>query len=245
MEPLAQAGYRVLAPDQRGYNLSDKPSKTSAYHLDLLAQDALGLLDHCQNKAPAIVVGHDWGAGVAWWLAVKHPQRLAKLIVMNVPHPKVFKDRLFASAEQRRKSGYIGVFLVPRLPGLLYKVFGPERAFNTLMGISPKGTFSQAQKDAYLSAWSQPGALQAMLRWYRAMPRMLREPEPPAQVHVPTLIIWGLADPIFEPKMPERSAALCDDARIVGIEGATHWVQHERFEEVLAALLDFLGSRRV
>src|SRR4051794_28893294 len=112
IEPLAAAGFRVLVPDQRGYNLSDKPKKIPAYNLDVLARDVVGLIDDA-GAARACVVGHDWGGAVAWWLGVKHPERLAKLALLNIPHPLVMRRALRRSSEQRRKSSYMFSFQLP------------------------------------------------------------------------------------------------------------------------------------
>src|SRR3954463_14227547 len=140
IEPLAAAGFRVLAPDQRGYNLSDKPRKISAYNLDLLARDVVGLIEEA-GAGKARVVGHDWGGAVAWWLGVKHPERLAKLALLNIPHPLGMRRALRRSSEQRRKSSYMFSFQLPWLPERAFRAHHFAYAVKSLRASSRPGTF--------------------------------------------------------------------------------------------------------
>jgi pimeloyl-ACP methyl ester carboxylesterase len=112
---LSEAGCFVVAPDQRGYATSDKPEGIRAYHLDELARDTVGLIDH-YGREDAVVVGHDWGAAVAWWVALQHPQRVRRLVVMNVPHPTVFERTLRTNLGQLKRSWYMGFFQLPHFP---------------------------------------------------------------------------------------------------------------------------------
>ncbi|HLF91024.1 MAG TPA: alpha/beta fold hydrolase, partial [Anaerolineales bacterium] len=118
---LAAAGYRVWAPDQRGYNLSDKPDRIAAYTVDILAADVIGLID-VAGQEKTILIGHDWGAAVAWWAAAAYPDRISRLIVMNVPHGVVMKKQLRRSVAQLRKSWYIFFFQLPWLPEALARM---------------------------------------------------------------------------------------------------------------------------
>src|ERR1700712_2582822 len=106
IEPLAAAGYHVVVPDQRGYNLSDKPEGIAAYNIDTLARDIVGLIDEA-GAAKAYVAGHDWGGAVAWWLGIKHPERIEKLVLLNIPHPQVMRRALLKDSVQRKKSSYM------------------------------------------------------------------------------------------------------------------------------------------
>lgn len=236
---FAHAGYRVWAPDQRGYNLSDKPDGIAAYCLDELAADVVGLIDAAGSQK-AYLVGHDWGAAVAWWTAVTHPQRVERLVAMNVPHPAVMQQQLRHSPAQMRKSWYIFFFQTPRLPEISAQANNWRAATRALTSSSRAGTFSDADLDLYRQAWSQPHAYTSMLNWYRAI--IQKPPRTPASQRVTpsTLLIWGAQDMFLEREMAQPSIDLCDDGRLVFIEEATHWVQHEEAEQVNQLLTEFL-----
>ncbi len=164
---LAEAGYFVIVPDQRGYGLSDKPARVNAYLLQELVQDILGLLDH-YGFEQANLVGHDWGAAVAWELAIDFPKRLERLGILNVPHPAVMWEFLHKSIRQMLKSWYIGFFQIPALPAGLLKLNHCASLVNMLKTSAKAGTFTQDELEEYRKAWCQPGALPAMINWYRA-----------------------------------------------------------------------------
>lgn len=235
---LAQAGYRVWAPDQRGYHLSAKPQEVKAYNLDELAADVVGLID-AAGRRQAILVGHDWGAAVAWWTAIQYPQRLARLVIINVPHPAVMNRQLRKSLKQLRKSWYMFFFQVPWLPERMIRAGRWRTGLRALRGTSRRGTFTEADLERYREAWAQPGALTGMLNWYRALLRVRPRRPPGLRVSVPTLLIWGAQDRFLEREMAQPSIDLCDRGRLVMIEEATHWVQHEEPERVNRLLLDF------
>jgi epoxide hydrolase 4 len=223
---LAQAGFRVWAPDQRGYNLSDRPRPVSAYNLDELAADIVGLADAAGQERFS-VVGHDWGAVVGWWLALKYPERLDKQVIMNVAHPAVMRRTISQSYEQRLRSLYAAFFQLPWLPEKVLQWRDWQATWRALQQSSRPGTFSEADGRQYRQAWSRPGAFSAMLNWYRAIIQ-----SPPAsvanqQVSVPTLIIWGAQDRFLMAEMAQASAAMCRDGRLVLVEEATHWIHHE------------------
>lgn len=237
---LTGSGYRVLAPDQRGYNLSDKPQGFEPYTFDKLAQDVLGLLQALGRKK-AFLVGHDWGAAVAWWLATRYPDKLEKVVVINVPHPLVMQQALGSSVRQLLKSWYIFFFQLPRLPETLSRGGDWRLMCLTLTRTSRAGTFSEVNLERYREAWSQPGAYTAMLNWYRAAARYALQLSRPARVQVPTLLIWGAQDRFLSRWMAKSSVGLCDQGELVFIENATHWVQHEESERVNRLILDFFG----
>lgn len=237
--PLAAAGYRVLAPDQRGYNLSEKPHGVAAYGLDRLAGDVLGLLD-ALGRERAFLVGHDWGGAVAWWTAIRHPERIEKLAILNMPHPRVMQRFVLRDRAQRKRSSYIFLFQLPWLPErrMTAKNFAsPEAA---LAKTSRPGTFSDDELARYRAAWSQPGAVHAMLQWYRAALRARPARPESTRVRVPTLLVWGTKDRFLGREMAEPSIARCDQGRLVLVDEAGHWVQHEEPERVSRLLLDFL-----
>ncbi|MFY9825331.1 MAG: alpha/beta hydrolase [Thermoanaerobaculia bacterium] len=238
--PLAAAGYRVLVPDQRGYNLSGKPRRVSSYGLDRLAGDVVGLID-AAGAAKARVVGHDWGGVVGWWLGIRHPQRLERLALLNIPHPLVMERALWHSSVQRRKSRYIFFFQLPWLPEWVFSRHGFAYAEKSLRGSSRPGTFSAEDVARYKEAWSQPHAVRSMLHWYRAALRARpRWPENP-HVTVPTLLIWGTQDRFLGQEMAQASLDFCDQGRLEWVPEATHWVQLEEPARVNRLLLDFLG----
>ncbi|MEO8197938.1 MAG: alpha/beta fold hydrolase, partial [Thermoanaerobaculia bacterium] len=167
---LAAAGRRVVVPDLRGYNLSGKPKGIRAYGLDPLTDDLRGLLDDLGGAggAPTDVVAHDWGGAVAWLGALRFPERFARLAVLNIPHPAVMRQFLRHDREQRRRSRYIFYFQLPFLPERKIRAAG-FRAFRSIFKrTSRPGTFSAEDLETYVDATRQPGALTAMLNWYRA-----------------------------------------------------------------------------
>jgi pimeloyl-ACP methyl ester carboxylesterase len=236
---LAEAGYRVLAPDQRGYNLSDKPREISAYRLDECARDVIGLIDGA-GREKACVVGHDWGAVVAWWLAIHHPDRLRKLAILNVPHPSAMLKTVLTNPAQMLRSWYVGIFQIPLLPEFLMTFADAVGGISALLRTSSPGSFTDVDIPHYIRAWKQPGAATGMINWYRALVQRRPQPVPDSRVHVPTLIIWGRHDVALLPQMAQQSLQYCDNGRLFMLENATHWVQHDAPERVNQHLLEFL-----
>jgi pimeloyl-ACP methyl ester carboxylesterase len=238
ISPLAEAGYRVIVPDQRGYNLSDKPEGVENYRVEHLVQDMVSLLDELEYERVRLV-GHDWGALVAWYLALWHPERLRQLVIMNVPHPYVFNKTLRTNPEQLLRSWYAGAFQLPSLPEQLLKF----NDFGQLASIMQRdANLRDDQLRRYKEAWSQPGALTTMLNWYRALFR-----HPPAQtgdgrVHVPTLMLWGMKDFALSSSMAEPSIEMCEEGKLVFFKEASHFVQHDKAERVNALVLDFFKN---
>jgi pimeloyl-ACP methyl ester carboxylesterase len=239
IEPLAAAGFRVLVPDQRGYNLSDKPRGVASYRIDQLARDVIGLIDDA-GRERASIVGHDWGGAVAWWAGIAHPQRLERLALLNIPHPFVMRRHLLHNRAQRRKSWYIFFFQLPWLPEAYFRRREWAYGVRALTATSRPGTFSAADLAVYRQAWSQPGAIGAMINWYRAALRMPPPRPLSLRVTVPTLLIWGTGDRFLGQEMAQPSIDLCDDGRLALLD-ATHWVQHEEPGEVGRLLAEFLG----
>jgi pimeloyl-ACP methyl ester carboxylesterase len=239
IETFAAAGYRVLVPDQRGYNLSDKPRGIASYRLDRLARDVVGLIDDA-GRERACLAAHDWGGAVAWWVGINFPRRLERLALLNVPHPYVMRRHLLHDRAQRRRSWYIFFFQLPWLPELTWRRRDWAYGLRALTVTSRPGTFSTADLALYRQAWSQPGAISAMIHWYRAALRM--PPPRPAspRVQVPTLLLWGTGDRFLGRSMAQPSIDLCDDGRLVFLD-ATHWVQHEEPGEVRRRLMEFFA----
>jgi pimeloyl-ACP methyl ester carboxylesterase len=234
VRPLAEAGYRVVVPDQRGYNFSDKPDGVGAYGVDTLARDVVALVDAHDSEA-AHVVGHDWGAAVAWWTALHHPDRVRTLTAVNVPHPSVMTEELRRSWQQRLRSWYFLAFQVPVLPERIARAGDWRLLTRTMRRSSLPGTFSEADFERYRAAWSQPGAFGAMVNWYRAVVR--ERPDPVREtVEPPTLVVWGAGDEFLARSMAPRSVERCRNGRLATFEDATHWVQHEYPDRVTSLL---------
>lgn len=230
IDTLAEAGFWVWAPDQRGYNLSDKPRNVADYALDTLVSDVIGLID-AADRQKAVVVGHDWGAAVAWWTAVSYPERVDRLVALNVPHPVVMQRFARRDPGQLRRSWYIGFFQVPWLPEKLLSWQKGRLLARVLRSSSEPGTFSDADLEQYQTAWNQPGAVRSMINWYRAAIRAPTSRRSSIRVTVPTLLIWGVMDQFLKRDMAQASIDLCDDGRVVFLP-TTHWVQHEQPERV-------------
>ncbi|MFT8243482.1 alpha/beta fold hydrolase [Roseomonas sp. BN140053] len=236
--PLAAAGYRVLVPDQRGYNTSSKPFGISQYRLDALVGDVVGLADALGHERFRLV-GHDWGGIVAWGTALRHPGRVERLAVIDAPHPQVWSTVALRHPTQALRSTYVALFQLPFFPEMLLRAGGFAALSRALSGSARPGMFSPDDLERYRRAWSQPRALTAMLNWYRA----LRFPAPglPSRVRPPALVIWGGRDSFLEPAMFRASLALCDRGESLFLEHATHWVHLEEAATVNAALRRFLG----
>jgi pimeloyl-ACP methyl ester carboxylesterase len=238
---LAAAGRRVIVPDQRGVNESDKPKGIDAYRLDTLVGDVLALADQF-GAEPLDLVGHDWGAAVAWWLAVRHPERLRRLVIINLPHPFVFRRYMFRHPSQLMKSWYMMLFQLPWIPE---KIFLHNRAARAIRGFeetSQPGTFSSEELEGYRRAWTQPRAMTASINWYRAA--FLRPPKIPENLRIRprTLVIWGKRDKFLEFPLVPATMEYCDDAQLEVLEDAGHWVHHEEPERVSQLILEHIEA---
>ncbi|HKD24025.1 MAG TPA: alpha/beta hydrolase [Rhizomicrobium sp.] len=237
--PLVRAGYRVVAPDQRGYDESDKPKGVAQYDLDVLAADIVGLADTL-GRNRVTLVGHDWGANVGWWAAANYPNRVERLAVLNAPHPAVWKNAIRNNPAQRKLSRYVATLGVPMLPEIALRWGGYGALIQALRGA--RVNVSDAEIAKYRAAWAKPGALTAMLNWYRAFLRKDLPLERQKRLTMPVRIIWGVHDIYAVPELATESARLCDNAKILYVETATHWVAHDEPERVVRTLLEFLKT---
>jgi pimeloyl-ACP methyl ester carboxylesterase len=237
--PLAAAGYRVVAPDQRGYHRSDKPRPVHSYRINALAGDVLRLADEVAPGQLLALVGHDWGAAVAWWIALHHPERLTRLVIINVPHPEVLLANLRRNPAQMRRSWYVAFFQLPWLPEWLLGRKGFWGLERVVRASSHASAFSDTDIARYREAWASPGALTSMLNWYRALIRYPPRPQH-SRVTVPTLILWGAHDVALGRELAEPSCDLCDDGCLVFFEQASHWPHDEEPARVNSLLLRFL-----
>jgi pimeloyl-ACP methyl ester carboxylesterase len=203
----------------------------------------VGLIE-AAGRERAAVIGHDWGAAAAWWTAGRYPERVARLGILNAPHGSVMAKRLRSSLSQLRKSWYMLFFQIPRLPELILRRGNWGAIVRALQGTSRPGTFREADITHYREAWSQPGAMRAMINWYRAASRRVPTMGYRAKITVPTLVIWGARDHFMDREMAQSSIERCEDGRLVMIAEASHWVQHEEAERVNGLLLEFLGEMK-
>jgi epoxide hydrolase 4 len=239
---LAEAGCRVIAPDQRGYNLSDKPKGVKNYRVDELVKDVIGLID-ALGYEKVNLVGHDWGANVAWILAYKHPERLHKLCIMNAPHPNVMRRFLMRDFEQMRRSWYVMLFQLPWIPEAGMRRDNWRGAVSALRGSGKIHTFTNEDIVKYKEAWAQPEAMTSMINWYRAIFRNISWVSKEMRIKVRTLMMWGMKDFALSHRMARPSMDYVDEGNLILFPEATHWVQHDEAEAVNHYLVDFLFDK--
>lgn len=243
MKALVEAGYSIVAPDQRGYNLSDKPNGYSAYHLRYLVADVAAIVRGC-GRERAHIVGHDWGGIVAWAFAGQHPELLDKLVIMNAPHSRIYREQV-TRPPQLFMSWYIGFFCLPIIP----EVAMSARDYAAVRDMFKRstirdGAFSAADMDKYIEALGQPGALTAALNWYRCgmLTRGGLRLAADAYVEAPTQIIWGEEDVALNLGLLNGLEKYAPNLNIHRIPNCGHWVQNEAADEVNQVLLRFLAS---
>jgi pimeloyl-ACP methyl ester carboxylesterase len=244
--------YFVIAPDQRGYAGSSKPARVEDYAPDRPVADLIALAD-ALGLTRFTLVGHDWGGAIAWTAALNHPDRIARLVICNAPHPFIFQKSLFDDPAQRAASQYIRDFRDPGFEARL-GVLGLERFFDTsfLKEIDP-ARLGAEERAIYLEQWRTPGAFTAMLNWYRATtlivpatdetaarPAFLDGPFP--AITMPTLVIWGMKDSALLPVQLDGLAAYVDHLRVVEVPDAGHFIPWEAPEAVTAAIAEFVGA---
>lgn len=243
---LAEQGYRVIVPDQRGYNLSDKPHDISYYDIDNLAQDVVNLAD-AFGYDKINLVGHDWGAAVAWWVATLFPDRLKKLIILNVPHPIVMAETgLQGNIAQLMKSWYMGFFQLPFIPETLASLDDYKLMGQGMLNSGNPNSFTEDDIKQYRRAWSQPNAMKSMINWYRALRikafddsyRQQRQ----VKIVTPTLMLWGEKDPFLGKELAQPSIEMCLDGELVFFPNATHWLQHDEADAVNEEIHNFVSQ---
>jgi pimeloyl-ACP methyl ester carboxylesterase len=188
----------------------------------------------------AIVVGHDWGGAVTWWVASNYPERLEKLVIINVPHPLVLRRLIMTSPRQLARSWYIFAMQLPGLPEWAARRANFSGLVQGLRDSSLPGTFTDADFAEYRRAWSQPAAISSMLNWYRALFRYGPGQPRHARIETPTLILWGAKDRFIGREGAERSLQLCNHVRLDMFEHNTHWLQHEEPAEVTRRIIEFI-----
>ena len=240
--------HRVVAPDLRGYNLTDKPAAVEAYAIPHLIADVKALLEQVSPGAPAVLVAHDWGGVVAWAFAATFPAMLEKLVIINAPHPTVFDRELATNPAQQKASGYITLFRSPQAEAVTSADNYAGLVNALVKGAARPDVFSDADLAAYRAAWAQPGALTGGLNYYRAAalgpPGRGAAPSlvPALHIAVPTLVIWGEQDTALLPGNLTGLAEYVPNLRVVRIPTGTHWVIHEEPARITAAIREFLDE---
>ncbi len=238
---FAEKGYLVITPDQRGYNLSDKPQGIDPYKIDELAKDIVGLID-AYGRKQVFLVGHDWGASVSWWLSIKYPERISKMVILNVPHPKVMAKNLAGNMDQMKRSWYIFFFQLPGAAEYLAASTNYDWALEIITSNARPGAFTQSDLEEYRKAYSQPGAFSAMINWYRASIQTKQEIPASFDVTVPMLYLWGLEDVSMVPEMADESMAYCKNGQLLKIPEVSHWIQHEDADRVNSLIAGFIKN---
>jgi pimeloyl-ACP methyl ester carboxylesterase len=248
--PRLQDNFYLIMPDQRGFAGSDRPQEVEAYQIDTLIDDIFALADAIGLKTFALI-GHDWGGAIAWTAALKRPERLSRLAIVNAPHPVIFQKSLIEDSDQRAASQYINAFRMADFEKAI-EAMGYEAFFEkTFRNHVDPSLIPESEKRQYIADWSQLGAMTAMLNWYRAgrmvvpppgvtipLPDWLLQPFP--KIAVPTLVVWGMRDAALLPVQLDGLDELVDDLRIVRLPEAGHFAPWEAPDEVAAALEPFL-----
>ena len=240
IEPLAAAGFRVVAPDMRGYNLSSKPAGVAAYNSDGLVADIRGLI-HERGADSALLVGHDWGGSVAWATAMAYPEVVERLAILNAAHPRKLSQGLHHPG-QLRKSWYFFFFALPELPESVVHANRWHFFRHFLQDAHP--AYTPEEIDRYIEAWSQPDAATGMINYYRSSVRQSPKKAEAAlrPVSAPTLVIWGQRDQYLGPELAEPDH---DDVpnldRVEHLPDASHWVHHDEAKQVTQLLTDFFA----
>jgi epoxide hydrolase 4 len=241
IERLAAAGYRVVAPDLRGYNLSSRPGKVADYAGDRLADDINGLI-HELGAESAMLVGHDWGGTVAWTMAMNHPDVVDRLVILDAAHPRTLQKGLF-NPRQFVRSWYFFFFALPWLPERIVRA-RRFRFFRRFLR-DARPAITPEEMDRYVEAWSQPGATTGMIDYYRFSVRQspLKAKAAIRTISAPTLVIWGQRDRYLGSKLAEPDRADVPNLdRVERLPNASHWVHHDEADRVSELLIDFFRS---
>ena len=255
---LVQAGYRVVAPDMRGYGFSDKPKSVADYRVHLLVQDCVELLEMANKEGevegrsqplpPPTLVAHDWGGVVAWNLAQRHPDSIGKLVILNSPHPSMYQALLRTSPVQLMMAWYVFYFQLPLLPELMFTL-QPFKAAGSMFR-TRNNSYGQLDKEIIVSSWLIPGAMTAMLNYYRAFvrgifSRALSKKNSSARardekIKVPTLVVWGKNDGALSQKLAQGLDKYVENVQVHLLDGVSHWVPAESPDLAAQKIIDFL-----
>ena len=244
--------HQAVAPDLRGYNLTDKPPGVESYRVKHLIEDLRQLATHL-GAEKFTLVAHDWGGAVAWAFAIAHPELLHRLVIVNAPHPAIFARLLHSNPEQQQASQYMRMFCTPEAEENLSRDNYQPLVDIVLAHGLKRGYFNEDDKRAYLDAWSQPGALTGGLNYYRAGRMLPPAPGTPPDaplaidrdaftVRVPTLVIWGERDTALIPANLDGLDEFVPNLTVRRIPDANHWVVHQKPEAVNGYVRQFVSA---
>jgi pimeloyl-ACP methyl ester carboxylesterase len=235
LRALGDAGFHAVAPDMRGYNLSDKPHGVRAYRIQHLAADVARLVQ-AYGAERAHVVGHDWGGAVAWAFAMQHPERLERLAILSAPHPREMLKG-FRRLEQLKKSWYMFFFQLPRVP----EKWVSAADFKNVRKTFRADGMADREIDRYVDALKHPGAITAAINYYRAALRAVATRKLPdfRRIDAPVLVLWGARDRYLGKELARPDPNWVSNVRVEMFPDATHWLQHDVPEKVNSQLIDF------
>lgn len=230
---LAAAGFRAIAPDLRGYNLTDRPSGVGEYRVEILIEDVAGII-RALDQGEVVLVGHDWGGVIAWYLAMQHPELIRRLIIMNAPHPAAYAREMRRLSSQLLRSWYAGFFQLPKIPEVIWRA----RDYALLRRVMRSGPASSAEEvEAYVEAFSRPEGLSGPINYYRALARYGGPTV--KSIRTPTLLIWGERDPFLVPRLTDGLERWVPDIRVERLPEATHWLHHEQPDRISHLIAEF------
>jgi len=239
--PLARAGFRVIVPDQRGHNASDKPPELAAYRMEVLELDIVGLLDALGHDR-AFLAGHDLGAWVSWHLLIFHPERFRKAVIFNSGHPQGPPDGEPEEDEEEKIGWHRTLAQIPYLPELVARFGNWRLPTSVLRDTSRPGTFDDERIAMYRYAWHRDHAIGTMAAWLRAFRSYPRELPERAVVRVPTRLVWGLEDAFIDLDDPAPALALTPQGELVELPDVGHWLLHEEPERTAQLLVEFFAA---
>ncbi|MFX1274977.1 MAG: alpha/beta fold hydrolase [Promethearchaeota archaeon] len=230
--------FKLIVPDMRGYNRSGKPKGYENYTLDIIIEDIKGLSEQL-NLGKFVLVGHDWGGVVAWAFAEKHPELLTKLIILNSPNPATFRKSIKESGSQRKASGYITQITAPDGEENLLKNNCEMLRATVFMTASNKNGYTEFDKEKYIEAWTQPGAIAGGINYYKANSDLSKWT---GVINVPTLVIWGMKDVFLLPSLLDHLDEFVNDLMIIKSEKASHWINNDDPELVISSIKSFIND---
>lgn len=233
--PGLKNDYKLIIPDMRGYNLSDKPKGVDNYKIEILMNDIKGLIESLGLES-VFLAGHDWGGAVAWAFAEKYPELLRKVAILNSPHSKIFQQKLRNDKNQQKASFYIFEFLKPNGEKFLFENDYKWLKFAVFEGIINKSNFTDFDKEQYLNAWTQPGAILGGVNYYRANTSFK---DLTGKIEIPTLVIHGMKDVAVLSSVLDGLSDYVNDLKIVRAENSSHWVMHDQPELVVSSFKEF------
>ncbi|HBK90997.1 MAG TPA: alpha/beta hydrolase [Parvularcula sp.] len=237
MAVLAKAGFRVIAPDQRGYNYSDKPADVAAYRLDKLAGDVVGLAESL-GYDEFFLAGHDFGGQVAWWTLLLHPERVRKSVIINKEHPLAATDY---EPEEDEIDWYSTFLQIPFLPGYVGRLGNWMLLEKTLRATSLPNTFPDADLDQFRSAWDNDGAIDSMGKWYRAN-RNFQMDVGAGRISTPTMMIIAADDTFTPSDLARRNILFLNNGLVSELDTGTHWVIQEKSDLIGGSIAEFFSS---